>query len=320
MKLSDLVTLKNALGDTVDSSKVVAALDDLIFNLTCIKHTECGKYQNDLDALINAYTQLKDVVRDPERTLPSTISHINDDIASITKDYFARGYRIVEDHIATNRTDVQGERNLRKLPISDRTKEKILTRIFLYADWHYPGLEIGPGDGEWTEHLVGCDPLYLVDQHQEFIDSTKSKFTPEYQNRLRTYLVGHPAEYDGADTDISFLPDGQFGFVFSWNVFNYFPLEHIHRYLEHCYRILKPGGVMLFSYNNGENPACVKFVEQGWMSYMPKSLLLSLIERLGFELIQAFDEDDFIHWVEIRKPGVLKTVKAHQAMGEIITK
>lgn len=320
MKLSSLVKLKNKLQSNVGTELVKEEINKLIKRIIDIADAVDESYADDLRAMANKYSEFIDTVDQPQTDVITITKNVDTEIASKTKDYFARGYRIVEDHIATNRTDVDGERNLRKLPISDQTREIVIGRIFNYSDWHYPGLEIGPGDGDWTEYLVGNDPLYLVDQHQEFIDSTLSKFNEDYCRRVRPYLVGHPGDYDGADTDISFLPGNQFGFIFSWNLFNYFPLEHIKQYLTHCIRILRPGGVMMFSYNDGENPTCVEFVEQGWMSYMPTTLLVNLAENLGFEVIATFAADDFIHWIEIKKPGELKTVKAHQAMGEIIHK
>ena len=73
----------------------------------------------------------------------------------------------------------------------------------------------------------------------------------------------------------------------------------------------------MFSYNNGERYSCAKFVEEGYMSYMPKNLLVSLAANLGFNITATFDEEDTISWIEITKPGELKTIKAHQVLGEI---
>lgn len=317
MKLSQLIRLKNELTESVDTDEIIASIDNLVKRLDHVNRLDMSEqHRNHLRNLVTEFTDLKSELSKPRSEKTLAVSEIDREISSITKDYFARGYSIIEGQIATNSANPEHERTYRKMNLTDETRDMIIKKIFFYSDWHYPGLEIGPGDGEWTEYLVGNDPLYLVDQYEEFIETTKSKFTPEFQRRLRGYTVKHHTQ--GDDTDISFLPENQFGFVFSWNVFNYFPLEHVKKYLTQCYRVMRPGGVMMFSYNNGENPVCAEFVEQGYMSYMPKDLLISLIEHLGFELIAAFDRDDFVHWVEIRKPGVKQTVKAHQAMGEII--
>lgn len=314
MKLSELIQLREYLMKGFDLNEVIKSIDHSISKLQFIRNLPIDlKFAEYTDSYINHLDNLKHQILKPEAEIPQLIAQIDQQVSDMTRNYFARGY-MINGHYATNGTDVQHERKGRLLPMRPETKEIVLGRIKQYSDWHYPGLEIGPGDGIWTEHLVGFDPLYIVDQYQEFIDSTKKKFPIEYRNRLRGYTVG-VTEDD--DTDISFLPDNQFGFIFSWNLFNYFPLEHIRKYLTHCFRVLRPGGTMMFSYNNGERASCAQFVEEGYMSYMPKSLLVSLVTTLGFNNIRTFDEEDYISWIEIQKPGTLETNKAHQVLGEI---
>lgn len=314
MKLSELIRLREYLLKGFDLDQVIESIDESIKRLQIIKNLPIDlKFAEYTDSYISHLDSLKQQILKPESDIPELIKQIDQQVSDLTRNYFARGYTI-NGHYATNGTDVQHERTGRILQMRPETKEKVLGRIKRYSDWHYPGLEIGPGDGVWTEHLVGFDPLYIVDQYPEFIESTKRKFPPEFRSRLRGYTVGISEE---DDTDISFLPDDQFGFIFSWNLFNYFPLEHVRRYLTHCFRILRPGGTMMFSYNNGERANCAQFVEEGYMSYMPKSLLISLVSSLGFDSIVTFDEEDYISWIEIRKPGELETNKAHQVLGKI---
>jgi hypothetical protein len=54
-----------------------------------------------------------------------------------------------------------------------------------------------------------------------------------------------------------------------------------------------------------------------FMSYIPKSMLIPLCESLGYEIIADEARDRSVSWLELRKPGTLETVKAHQVMGEI---
>lgn len=314
MKLSELIRLREYLLKGFDIDQVIKSVDESIAKLQFIKNLPISSEFREFADQSSAHLEdLKSQILKPETEIPDLIKHIDEQVGLLTRNYFARGYTI-NGHYATNGTDVRHEREGRLLHMRPETKEIVVGRITQYSDWHYPALEIGPGDGIWTEHLVGFDPLYLVDQYNEFLESTKRKFPAEYRNRLRCYTVG-VTEDD--DTDISFLPDNQFGFIFSWNLFNYFPLEHVRKYLTHCFRVLRPGGTMMFSYNNGERASCAEFVEEGYMSYMPKSLLVSLVANLGFDSITTFDEEDYISWIEIRKPGTLETNKAHQVLGEI---
>ena len=179
----------------------------------------------------------------------------------------------------------------------------------MHVDWKYPGLEIGCRDGQWTKYLVGMDPLYIADVHKEFVDSTAAAYPPEYQARLRQQVI--------RNSDLSALPKNQFGFVFSWNFFNYLPMYKIQHYLQQIYTLLRPGGVVWFSYNNADMTAAAEFADSYFMSYAPKSQLLPRCTEMGFEIISSADFDPAISWLELRKPGTLKTIKAHQVLGEI---
>jgi hypothetical protein len=46
-------------------------------------------------------------------------------------------------------------------------------------------------------------------------------------------------------------------------------------------------------------------------------MLVPMIESLGFDIVETKDFEPSTSWIEIRKPGILQTVKAHQALGEI---
>lgn len=314
MKLSNLARLRKLLLNDLSAKRLVSEADHLVLAFNRINEIPgldpvFANYANDA---IQKYRSVTTVAQEPIDQLVTMLEEVDRQISEKTKDYYVRGY-MIDGHYASNATDVPTERNDRVLEISNETRELIKNRIALYARWEYPGLEIGPGDGQWTERLVACDPLYIADVHQEFLNSTMSKFTVEYQLRLRAYHIDRWKD----DTDLSQLPQNQMGFVFAWNVFNYFPYENLKKYLTQIHSVLRPGGVAMFSYNDSENPSSAEYTELGWMSYMPKTLLITLCGSLGFEVIQTFDADEAISWIEIRKPGILETNKAHQVMGLI---
>ncbi len=201
-------------------------------------------------------------------------------------------------------------REYQQLPVTDESLKIIRARIGSYTDWKYPALEIGPGDGEWTKMLVACDPLYLVDYNDEFLTSTKNTFNKKYQNRLRCY-TNHG---DG----LHMLPQDQFGFVFSWNTFNYFSFNQIGDWLYEIWKVLRPGGACMFSYNNAERPLCARRGEEHLMSFVPKRILRATIEGHKFVDIKFQDTDSTISWVEFRKPGKLTSNRTGQTLGKII--
>jgi len=212
------------------------------------------------------------------------------------------------------RTDIDDDRNVKTIMLPESIKQVLIGRIQLRADWHYPGLEISPHDGEFTHHLVGCDPLYLVDVYQEYLDSVKSQFNEQYQARLRVYLTSI-----GSDTlYLAELPKNQFGTIFSWNAFNYLPMLVITQYLKEAFEILRPGGTFIFGYNDASMVNGAKHVEWGGMRYTTKGMMIRAAKDIGYEISYSYGEDEGWHnisWLEIKKPGELSTVKAHQTLG-----
>jgi organic radical activating enzyme/SAM-dependent methyltransferase len=309
MRLAELVKLKNLVIKNLNSTALHTEISALVDKLYTINNdiagydTKTNRFNNSIENISQQATGL-----DNERD--QLVSIIDADIASITKIYHKRGY-VINGMYGSNRTDPIGEQQ-RILPLSDTTREIISAQIANYSSWEYPGLEIGPGEGVWTEQLVACDPLYLVDIHQEFLDKTLRKFNESYQKRLCSYLTD--------ETTLSMLPQNQIGFVFSWNVFNYLTADLIDEYLSEIFNVLRPGGICMFSYNNAERFHSAEFVESGFMSYMPKTLLVDLIHKHGFNVVKLQDLQESVSWVEIQKPGVLTTIKAHQVLGAIIEK
>ena len=315
MKLSELVKLRNEL-KKVSFVPTRIAVDDLDSHLSRLTDLLLRlDFKEQISNVINTIDEVENKLCTAENQIPEMIKQIELELEERTKDYLNTNYTINGIQYL-HHVNVTGERTNRILPMNNGTRSDILVRARKYTDWRFPALEIGPGDGEWTEHLIAGDPLYILDMHQEFIDNTLNKFNPVYRNRIRPYVVGANGI---SDTDFSILPQGQFGFIFAWNVFNYFPLEYAKTILTNCMSLLRPGGCMMFSYNNCDIVQCAEYAEQGLASWIPQTILSKTCTDLGFEIINFSDAEETVHWIEIKKPGELKTVKAHQVLGEIVS-
>lgn len=305
MKFSEIVKLRERLREAYSTDAINNHITNLTNEVAAIKSTTPG----------SIFTDGVQTIVDDLRRATQNISHNNDvynalmhqldqQIAFEGTKFFGDNYKLEIKYNV-----VEKIRTIRVLPLSDEIHEEIVTRIRLYTSWQFPALEIGCRDGEWTKYMVSADPLYIVDHHREFTDSAIKEFTDEYKRRIRVYLT--------PDHDLSILPKNQFSFVLCWNFLNYRSLDTIKEYLKQIKELLRPGGVFLFSYNDGDRPAGAGYAENFFMSYMPKSMLIPLCESLGFEIISDQAREMAISWLEIRKPGELKTVKAHQTMGEL---
>lgn len=306
--LSELVNLKDSVKRNITTVNLESTVDSLVDSLNIVAaDLNTIKHVNQLQDVI---TKIKQNISEANESIIKITDTIDENINILTKDYHKRGYKI-NGFFASNRTDVSGEQT-RVISLEPQTIETIKAQITKYINWYYPGLEIGPGEGIWTECLVAAEPLYIVDIHPEFLAATKSKFNIEYQRRLCDYVT--------KETDLSMLPQNQMGFVFSWNVFNYLTLDLIDRYLSAIFNVLRPGGVCMFSYNDAERVQAAVLVEKGFMSYAPKTLVVELIKKHGFEVLATPELEQSVSWVEIKKPGELKTIKLHPTIGSVIEK
>jgi SAM-dependent methyltransferase len=314
IQLCDLVFLKNALESAIDLSGIKKEIEDNQNKLiNIIPHAY--HYSEKVSQLSNNHGNLFNTFQSTVEELKSTLNDINIEIENLTKKFFEDNYQtecLLNDPKIIRRDKV--------MFMADGSADILLNRIHLYSTWKYPALEIGCRDGEWTKHLITFDPLYVADNHKEFIDNAISQFTPEYQKRVRRYYIQdfkiHSLnQFDQIDKPT--LPLNQFGFIFSYNYFNYLSLDSIKQLLSQAMEWLKPGGTMLFTYNNADMSGSAGLTEGYFMTYVPKSMLLPMAESLGFDVVQCFDFQPSTSWVELRKPGVLTTVKAHQALGEI---
>jgi SAM-dependent methyltransferase len=300
MKLSQLLKLRQDLL-SMDVTDMEESAGQFMLNEKTIDYLEYDDAP--VKESIEVFAKQLATVR---KNISKIVEDIQEDIDRLDKQYKKLCKEEEQFHL---RASIQDNRELRRYIMHADVKKTVIGRLGHYINWKYPGLEIGPGDGEWTGHLVGMDPLYLVDIYDEFLNGTKAKFHPDYQNRLRTYKINHG--------DLSQLPKEQFGFVFSWNVFNYFSLDTIELYLAQIKPLLKPGGVVMFSYNNCENYKSVEMFENHFMTYVPNKELVGIVKKLGYKIVSARDEPTMTSWMEIKAPGELTSIRAGQTLGKI---
>jgi SAM-dependent methyltransferase len=202
----------------------------------------------------------------------------------------------------------------RRLVADDDSNILIRSHLRNYSDWRLPGMILRPGKDTFIEDLVPLDPLYLVDHHQELLDHSIRNFNPEYQRRLRPYIIDDRGNGPVMDK----LPNDQFGFVFAYNFFNYKPLDLISKYLDELYQKLRPGGVVLMTFNNCDRAQGAGLAERNFMCYTPRRYILAHAESLGFDCIFMHDGQGDLSWVEFRKPGNITSLRGGQTLAKIV--
>ncbi len=216
-----------------------------------------------------------------------------------------------------------GERNelsygiLKRRRILDPITQVILgERLKIKTSWQWPALIFRPTKAWHIDSLVSCDPLYMIDTDQDLIDATNDWWNPDYQRRLCKYVFTESA----TDSMLGQLPISQFGLVYVPYFFDFRPVEMIEKYLAEIQGLVRPGGHVLFTYNNCDTVSGAQLFERHSGSYAPARLLRPMIETMGFEIIYEFSDVSGMSWMELKKPGELTSIRAGQALAAVLSR
>lgn len=307
MKISELLHLRDRLNIVYSTEELSRVLTKLSFDLSGVNNEiNDPEFKNKILNLISNFESIERSITLANASYQGILTTIRNQVNVEELKFFGENYKL-----ETKYNVAENIRSIRVMPIKDVVRNEVLDRIRLHSNWQYPALEIGCRDGEWTNHLVASDPLYIADFHREFTESAVKEFPEEFQRRLRVYLLKTPEEL------LTTMPKNQFNFIFSWNFMNYASLDTIKEYLKIAKELLRPGGTFMFSYNDGDRPAGAAMAENFFMTYVPKHMLVLMAESLGFEILNQRTRDISVSWIEVRKPGILETNKAHQVLGKI---
>jgi hypothetical protein len=310
MKLSDIVAYLNHL----DTLSVDSAASTSLYELEKINHiVQNSKVQipGTIDVLASNYDDVKLLLDSYKENLKKLRADVFDLITQQEPKYFADS----QDLYQTMRHD-KPEYILQRTAIINPDTLLFLRKKLQgsHCDWRYPGMIIRPAHSPWVEDLVALDPLYLVDTHADLLTPVVSKFTPEYQRRLRRYVID---EYSDVPAFWN-LPQRQFGFVYSMGYFNFKPWEIIKQYLSEIFELLRDGGTFLFSFNDCDQWRAVGSAEHYFCCYTPGRLIREHAVSLGYEIEFDHDVDSVVTWLSLRRPGTIASIRGGQALAMIL--
>jgi SAM-dependent methyltransferase len=134
-------------------------------------------------------------------------------------------------------------------------------------------VEIGPGAGRWTEHLIPRSALYVgIDISKTCVDLCSSKFAAHANANFRTNTGNNLPGIDNNSLDI----------IWSFDVFVHINLVDIGTYLEEFKRTLKPGGRAIIHHGTTAG------LSGGWRSDATTAELNALIETKGLIVVDQF--------------------------------
>jgi len=310
MKLSQLVAYFNHL-DQFDagaaSTAMTQRLDPMIHTVSTHDlqfHDYSAKLAQVRGSIQAGMTEFDQVLRDLRQELRTSIEALEPQYLRASYDLYSQG--MVNDsnqHILERRPNLTTD-----------TENYIRARIRRHSDWHYPGMILRPGLETWITDLVALDPLYLVDINLEIMAPVMERFNSEYQNRLRRYVIRESMEH----VMLADLPQAQMAMILVYNYFNFKPLELTRRMLVELYHLLRPGGTLLFTFNNCDRAGGVDLAERFFMCYTPARLVLAAAEMTGFEIAHTYDIDAAATWTELRRPGALTHRRGGQTLARIV--
>jgi len=202
----------------------------------------------------------------------------------------------------------------RHMDVDPITAKTIQQRLRLYTDWRHPCMVIRPAHALHVQDLVACDPMYFVDTDRLLLNLTESWFTPEYQRRLRQYVIEDHKKQPAFQN----LPADQFGLIYAFNFFDHQPWPIFQQYLKQCFDLLRPGGVVAFTYNNCDIANRVGKVEHCFGSYTPGRLVREYTSELGYQKVFDLDDDANTSWMELRRPGTYSSIRGAQTLAAIL--
>lgn len=311
MKLSDLVRLLNNLDQQARPDSALICQRELGELMRIISEGNPQMPARIAD-LSQAYQGVKHTIDQFCQYVSHTRGEIQQLIDAMQPGYFAASYRLHDEEMVK----VPDQYILdRRRAMTEEVRQYLAARMSLHSDWHHAALVIRPRQGEWLPYMVGADPLYLTDIRSSLLEPSIRQFTPEYQRRLRPYVL---REHDSDGLILRDLPDDQFGFCVGVDFFHYKPFEMIKLYLAEIYRKLKPGGVLAFTFNDCDFWGGVELVERSFMCYTPGSMIRALCESLGFEIMQQYRIDHSDTWLELRRAGKLTSLRGGQSLAKIV--
>lgn len=139
-------------------------------------------------------------------------------------------------------------------------------------------VEIGPGAGRWTEHLLPRAKSYAgLDISKKCVEICSAKFAGSQNARFAVNEGNNLPGVADASADV----------IWSFDVFVHINLADIATYLEEFKRVLRPGGRAIIHHGTTAGHG------GGWRSDATTAELNALIARKGLRVAEQFD-----HWTD----------------------
>lgn len=289
--------IKNYDANVLDIDPLVSEFQNVASN-----HSTYFKDTTLFDEYISALSEMKKLNEKQKDIRLKKIDRLEEllrkeEVKIFQRDYHTYSYRKVDWVVVKDR----------QAPIDGFTKE-LKTTIGYYSDWRWAGVELNPGVGNYTDAMLACDPLYILDTNKSKMNEIQSKFSKRFAT---TRLFGYAS--------LGELPQNQLGIATSINDYEFMPIDPIKDQMREVYSVLRPGGHFIFTYNDCEKEPGINFCGNGYRCYNTKTLMISLVRSLGFDFVEGKNFLDAHSWMVVKKPGDLTSQKLSAPLVKIVT-
>lgn len=203
----------------------------------------------------------------------------------------------------------------RRLSVSDEIRAHLASLMGCAQDIGWPGMIVRPGNEDWARSFC-TDPIYALDYTPEQIASGIQCFNSVVQNRICRYTIN---ETPGQPI-MPFMPNGQIGISVLYYFLEFRPMEIIQQWLDELWRITRPGGRVMFTYNDCDYKQGVMLYEDNFMSYTPGHMIKKHACLLGFEIVEHYRPTDSLSLLHLKKPGELFHSRASQTLARVLAR
>jgi len=312
MKLSDLLLQKrtidawNVTPELLELSNKLSQIRDNIDKFGAGEHlVEADLVSNDIDDILNDVTSLVEHINETQATA-------HDLMQELAKEPLGDSYDMYDESKNWfNQEQAQKCRDLDQFADDSVAAHKFNTLIRKFSSWQYPTLYVRPNSLRFFDAMKATSILYVAEQC-DITNWLKENLEDGLYNEIRFKAIDENKEQFLTNS----IPSGQVGLIVMEHFMHFKPLDVIKQYLTESFELLKPGGHLMFTYNNCDLPAGARLFESGNYCFTPGAMLEKICECYDFKIIDAVATDS-VSWLALKKPGELTSIKSGKTVGEI---
>ena len=315
MKLSELLYLKENINKVVSENQPTLSWDNFVEATHNVLPDQIPG--SVIESLTNENIAVQQSIKNFFNILDTYTKNLSNDCRRLEPEYFQASKNIYEELLQADKIALYEHKlsNIfrTKANLDEEDIQLFEGRLKSHSRWITPGLIIRPAYDDYIQCMVSSDPLYLVDTDKLLLQPALNKFNQHYQRRLRTYV------YNEQDSVFFHeLPVAQMGFIWVYNLFAFRPINIIEKYLTEIFLLLRAGGMVAFTINDGDNWQAVELTEQNVSCYTPLRYLRQFWKNLGFVETFEYKSKKEFTYIELTKPGQMTSLRGGQSYATII--